>query len=61
VDRRAAENIQSLSTPFDDAKFNFTRVRRDEMLFQLRSRRHGNDDVSGEAVSQQFGQVDLIS
>lgn len=47
IDRRPPQNIQSLHTPFDEDKFNFSRVRREEILFELSNRCHGNDDVSG--------------
>lgn len=35
IDRRPPQNIQSLHEPFDHKSFSFTRVRRDEILFEL--------------------------
>jgi len=51
IDRRAPQNIDSLQTPFDASKFNFTRVKRDEILFELRTSFDDDDDDGNLPVS----------
>jgi len=43
VERRTPQDIQSLHTPFDHTKFNFTRVKPDEILFELSNCWAGNN------------------
>ena len=49
IDRRKPDNIQSLNMPFDPNKFNFTKVKEGEILFEVF---HGNEEhVNGSLTT----------
>ena len=47
VDRRKPDNIQSLNMPFDPNKFNFTKVKEGEILFEIC---HANNQLENGIV-----------
>ncbi len=44
--RRKPDNIQSVNTPFDSEKFNFTKVKLGEVLFEVIPQKHVNNGSS---------------
>ncbi len=47
--RRKPDDIQSVNTPFDPEKFNFTKVKPGEILFEVIPPKHGNNGVNNES------------
>ena len=46
-ERRPAENVVSLQMPYDAEKFNFTKVKPDEILFLMEPERDGGHLLNG--------------
>ena len=56
IDRRKPDNIQSLSMPFDPSKFNFTKVKEGEILFEIF---HGNEVQVNGSITDDTLQTEI--